>query len=74
VDTKVNRSLDFIHVAEITWDRNPKWNLICAWVVEYFGLPGNRYVTEVKEHSMKFNFCNVYDKEIFVLVWGNDGL
>lgn len=34
----------------------PKWNQICASIVEKFGLPGDRYTTELTEDYMNFNF------------------
>ena len=51
----------------ITVNWNPKkinqieWNEICARIVEQFGLPGNRYITEVCEDYMKFDFKNEQD-------------
>lgn len=35
---------------------NPWWNNICADIVNHFGLPGDKYTTEVSEHYMKFFF------------------
>lgn len=32
------------------------WNLICADIVNHFGLPGDKYTTEVSENHMKFLF------------------
>ncbi len=32
------------------------WNETCAKVMEHFGLPGGRYVTEVSTECMKFIF------------------
>lgn len=49
-----------MNIITVNW--NPKkiddlrWNEICAQIVEKFGLPGNRYVTEVCESYMKFKF------------------
>ncbi len=37
-------------------NRLSQWNDICADIVEHFGLPGDRYVTEVTEDYMDFNF------------------
>jgi hypothetical protein len=37
------------------------WNEICADIVEHFGLPGDKYTTEVTEDYMDFNFHNDHD-------------
>ena len=37
------------------------WNEITASVVDHFGLPGNRFTTEVTEDYMNFNFINDQD-------------
>jgi len=49
----------------VNW--NPKkidhlgWNEICCRITEQFGLPGDRYVTEVSENYMKFKFRDDQD-------------
>jgi hypothetical protein len=35
---------------------NSWWNETCARIIEHFGLPGNRYTTEVSSMEMKFLF------------------
>lgn len=35
---------------------NTWWNETCADIVEHFGLPGNRYVTEITADHMHFDF------------------
>jgi hypothetical protein len=37
---------------------NQWWNETCAQIVEHFGLPGDRYTTEVGADEMKFFFRN----------------
>jgi len=37
---------------------NVWWNETCARIVDHFGLPGDRYRTEVSTESMKFIFNN----------------
>jgi hypothetical protein len=37
------------------------WNESCAMVVEHFGLPGDRYTTEVSADYMKFFFKTEQD-------------
>jgi hypothetical protein len=43
---------------------NVWWNETCARIIEHFGLPGNRYTTEVSADDMKFFFVN--DKDAFM--------
>ena len=40
------------------FDNNEKWNNVCAWAVEHFGLPGDRYTSHPTEDNMKFIFKN----------------
>ena len=39
----------------------PNWNEITASIVEHFGLPGDRYTTELDTDYMNFNFQNDHD-------------
>jgi hypothetical protein len=50
----------------IPWkgQNNVFWNETCAKIVEHFGLPGDRYTTEVSEEEMKFFFKD--DREAFL--------
>lgn len=45
-------------VVTVPWQNqnNVWWNETCAKVMEHFGLPGGRYVTEVSTECMKFIF------------------
>ena len=57
----------------ISWTRNydndTYWNEICAWAIEYFGLPGNRFQTHANVNYMDFVFkCNK-DALIMALRW-----
>jgi hypothetical protein len=45
------------------------WNEMCAQVVEQFGLPGDRYVTEVGLLEMAFIFKSPQDLLLFKLKW-----
>jgi hypothetical protein len=40
---------------------NHWWNETCAQVVEHFGLPGGKYVTEVSSECMHFDFQDERD-------------
>ncbi len=37
---------------------NVWWNETCARIMEHFGLPGNRYTTEISSDEMKFFFID----------------
>ena len=45
------------------------WNIICAWALETFGLPGDRFTAHPTEDYMDFVFYNKQDAEIFTLRW-----
>ena len=47
----------------IPWNNqsNRLWNDLCADVVEYFGLPGNKYTTSITDLEMEFHFKNEKD-------------
>ena len=59
----------------INWHSRPsmsKWNEICAWAVDHFGLPGDRYKTEIDENQMTWAFVDKEDQLLMILAWGND--
>ena len=41
--------------------RNEWWNETCATIMEHFGLPGGKYVTEVNTECMNFIFYDNKD-------------
>jgi hypothetical protein len=57
----------------IAWSRefeNGKlWNEVCAWAVERFGLPGDRFTTHPCVDYMDFVFVNNKDAMIFAIKW-----
>lgn len=56
------------YVVRIRWtDHSQNWNQICAMAVEYFGLPGDRYTTDVCENTMDFVFKKETDAIWFSL-------
>ena len=66
---------DYPYAVTLDWDCRPdieRWNNICAWTVEYFGLPGGRYRTEVTTKKMTWFFSDQEDQLIMTLAWGND--
>ena len=56
--------------SKIVWHPGPvSWNEICAQVVEQFGLPGDRYITNVGLFDMGFVFRDQQDLLLFKLKW-----
>jgi hypothetical protein len=50
------------------WDDNSKnWNEGCAYAVEHFGLPGDKFTTEVTEDWMLFKFNDSRDALMFIM-------
>ena len=43
------------------------WNNLCANAVELFGLPGDRYITDISERSMTGSFRSDQDAVLFRL-------
>ena len=45
------------------------WNEACAWAIEEFGLPGDRYVTYIGDRAIEFLFKNEKDAILMTLKW-----
>lgn len=58
--------MNYDHELLIPWikEGRPDWNEVCIWAIEQFGLPGDRYQTQVTVDAMTFRFRNPRD-----LVW-----
>ena len=57
----------------IPWQTNhdiPTWNQKCAWAVETFGLPGDKFDTHATEDYMDFYFKDERDAILFQLARG----
>ena len=57
----------------ISWQENhniPTWNETCAWAIEKFGLPGDRFTTHATEDYMDFYFKDERDAILFQLARG----
>ena len=57
----------------ISWQEKhdiPTWNETCAWAVEQFGLPGDRFETHATEDYMDFYFKDERDAIHFELRCG----
>ena len=60
------------HTVTIPWrtgDTNEKWNETCAWAIEEFGLPGQRFTWHPTEDHMDFVFTDSKDAIYFKLKW-----
>lgn len=60
------------HEFKVPWTnkmREEDWNEICAWVLEQFGLPGERYRTHPDTDEIVFLFRDAKDYEWMVLRW-----
>lgn len=54
------------------YQSNTWWNEICANIVDHFGLPGDKYLTEVSENEMKFFFKNANDALMCMILISED--
>ena len=50
-------------------DNGQKWNEVCAWAVERFGLPGDRFQTHANDNYMDFVFNSNKDALLMALMW-----
>lgn len=50
-------------------DNKVMWNEVCAWAIEYFGLPGDRFTTRANVNHMEFIFENEKDALLMALRW-----
>lgn len=50
-------------------DNSDAWNDICAWAIEKFGLPGNKFEWHPTEDYMDFYFYDEKDAIHFMLRW-----
>jgi hypothetical protein len=66
---------EYIHRVKISWtlgqDTEEWWNEVCAWAIEEFGLPGDKFVSNPQPHYMVFDFKDKEDAAIMALRWGN---
>lgn len=56
----------------LSWER-PKqyeqWNDVAAWAIEYFGLPGDRYICRANVYHMDYIFNSNKDALMMALMW-----
>ena len=51
------------------YDNAAYWNEVCAWAIEYFGLPGERFETHANVNYMDFVFKSNKDALLMALQW-----
>mgnify|MGYP000420475556 CR=1 FL=1 len=51
------------------FDNGQKWNEVCAWAVERFGLPGDRFTTHANLNHMDFVFESNKDALMMAIMW-----
>jgi len=51
------------------FDNEQMWNDVCAWAIEYFGLPGDRFQTHANVNYMDFVFNSNKDALLMSLMW-----
>ena len=51
------------------YDNQSLWNEVCAWAIEYFGLPGDRFSTSANVDYMEFHFDSKHDALLMCLRW-----
>lgn len=63
-----------MHKVKVNWtlgqDTDEWWNMVCIWAIEEFGLPGDKYKTELTEDYMIFDFNEKEDAALMLLRWG----
>lgn len=59
------------HGAKIVWGRPldtiTQWDEVATWGIEFFGLPGDRYVTDININEMIWWFRDPRDQTLFTL-------
>lgn len=73
------RNPEYPHGMTLHWQHLPlygmqQWNELLADIVQQFGLPGDRYVTDVTISAMTFWFRDANDALLFRLCHGHSEL
>jgi hypothetical protein len=45
------------------------WDDVCIYAIEHFGLPGDKYITDISADSMTWLFKSQQDALLFKLRW-----
>ena len=62
---------EYPYMIRVAWkngDTVSDWDEKCIWAIENFGLPGNKYITDLNERYMDFLFKDSQDAVHFSLV------
>lgn len=51
------------------FDNEQWWNDVCAWAIERFGLPGDRFQSHANVNYMDFVFTSNKDALLMALMW-----
>ena len=51
------------------FDNKQMWNEVCAWAIERFDLPGDRFYTEANVNYMDFHFKSNKDALLMAIRW-----
>lgn len=51
------------------FDNTQMWNEVCAWAIERFGLPGDRFQGRANVNYMEFIFKSDKDALMMSLMW-----
>jgi hypothetical protein len=65
------KDLDYPHGAKIVWGRPldtiTQWDEVPTWGIDFFGLPGDRYITDININEMIWWFKDPRDQTLFTL-------
>ena len=61
--------LPWTYKSNTTIEGVTNWNEICAWTIEQFGLPGDKFRFHPKGDGMEFIFANEKDAVHMILRW-----
>lgn len=65
------KDIDYPHGVKITWGRPldtvTQWDKVSIWGIETFGLPGDRYITDININEMIWWFKDPCDQTLFTL-------
>lgn len=69
------REAGYSHPVTIRWgagaENETQWNDISVWCIEAFGLPGDRYITDISTEHMTWFFRQAKDAVFMTLKFGD---
>jgi hypothetical protein len=67
------REPEYIHHVQIDWSHEmrwiSRWDEICIYAIEHYGLPGKNYITDMSADRMIWSFRNPQNALMFKLRW-----